>query len=85
MNVVLTGRELLHVLHSLFENPLSNEVENQALLDKIKKPILESLDKEQERIDDQLYQNWLEQESKKIHSLKQKNLGIKLPTKNRRK
>lgn len=85
MNLVLTGKEILHVLHSLLQNPMSDSSENHSLLEKVRRPILNSLEKEQERIDALTYQTWTDQESKKIQDLKQKNLDIKTPLKGSRR
>lgn len=69
MNILLKSSELLHVFQSLIKNPLSNPVEQEALLNKVKKPLLESLESSEREKTLDSYKDWLEKESQKIKNL----------------
>lgn len=82
MNVSLSAKELMHVLVMAAKYPMSNPLDQDELLDKLKKPILTILDKEDERLLVQKFESWSLTESKKIEDLSQKNaeiVGVKPP------
>lgn len=82
MNVILSAKELMHILVMTAKHPMTNPLDQEELLDKLKKPILSVLDKEDERLLVQKFESWSLTESKKIEDLSQKNaaiIGVKPP------
>jgi len=68
MNVQLAPEELLRVYETLVRS--ADAADNAAILEKLKKPILSALEKEQEKAESLLFKNWTESESRKIQILK---------------
>lgn len=85
MNVVLSPEEILHVLQTVLKSPMHDTREQDALVSKLKKPILNVLEKEEVRLKDVAFSAWSDLEEKKIEDLKQKNAEIKTPLKTARK
>lgn len=79
MNVYLTPEELLHVLQAVQLTPLSDGEVQTSLLYKLKRPLIEALEKEEERVKGRAYLDWSHREEQKIDLLKKSldNLGIK--------
>jgi hypothetical protein len=76
MNVTLTATELLHILETLLNHPLPDPQDQSKLLIKIKNPILDTLEREDERVSKEKFGVWAESESKRIEELSQKNIAI---------
>jgi hypothetical protein len=68
MNVQLEPEELLRVYETLVRS--TDVADNAAILEKLKKPILSALEKEHEKVENLMFKNWTESESRKIQILK---------------
>ena len=76
MNVSLSAKELLHVLETVVRNPMSNPLDQEELLESLKKPIHSVLVKEDEKLLTKKFESWTASESKKIEELSQKNSDL---------
>lgn len=76
MNVPLTPTEMLHVLHLIQAHPLKDAREQSALLSKVQRPILDVLDREEDRANEEAYQAWTHQEERKIQDLRNEYLNM---------
>lgn len=66
MNITLNPIELLHIYRTLLRHPLEDERQNQVLIDKLQRPIVDSLEKEHVRSNEDMYKTWEGKEKKKI-------------------
>lgn len=69
MNVTLSPAELLHVYKTLLSNPLQDPMQQEALVEKIQKPIVDCLEKEYDRLNEKMFESWKDKESKRIETL----------------
>ena len=69
MNVTLTPVELLHVYKTLLANPLQDPIQQEALVEKVQKPIADSLEREYDRLNEKLFKSWEGKEQKRIQTL----------------
>lgn len=69
MNIALSPVELLHVYKTLLSHPLQDVVQQESLLEKIQKPIVDSLEKEHDRLNEKMFKTWEDKEQKRIEVL----------------
>lgn len=69
MNIVLNPVELLHVYKILLSHPLQDMANNELLIEKFQRSILDCLEKEYDRINDTKYKSWEYSEQKRINEL----------------
>jgi predicted Holliday junction resolvase-like endonuclease len=50
-------------------NPLQDPIQQQALVEKVQKPIADSLEKEYDRLNEKMFESWKDKESKRIETL----------------
>lgn len=69
MNITLSPVELLHVYKTLLSNPLRDPIQQEALVEKVQKPIADCLEREYSRLNERLFKTWEDKEQKRIESL----------------
>ena len=78
MKVTLNPSEILHIYQLLLKNPMSDASSNKVLVDKLERPISESLEKEYSRINSTMYKAWEDKEQKKIEELNESLNDVKV-------
>jgi len=73
MIVSLSSEEALWILELVARHPLPVNDDQQLLLMKVRQPILEVLEKDQDIVDQSMYKSWCTSESRKIEGLRETN------------
>ena len=77
MNVTLSSDELMYLFELALRHPMPDSKAAEKLLQRLKEPILNCLEKEEGRRSKEAYATWISSESKRLKDLDAKNVVLK--------